>query len=279
MNDQLLAGTLATWKDLEAELASIEWLWQSWLPKGVVTMLAADPGVGKSMLALSVCKVILDGGLWFEGVHEHQGNADNFVLWVECESGEPFHILRSKKLGVDTDRVYTMRAIGEDASTPALTSHKDKERLMAIMALPNVPLVVVDSLSGAISGIDENTAEVGKVVQWLSEQAKRFGKSVLLIHHMNKSAMRTRNGESLPSMADVRGSTAVLQHCRVVWALDTPYGDDAKPRLSCIKNNLAPKPHSIPLLIHPDGYIVKSGEIQTGNLGIRSTQYRDDFSP
>jgi RecA-family ATPase len=252
---------LMTWAELEEEYASFTWQWHGWLPNGVVTMLAADPGIGKSMFALSVADKMLRGGAWFDGVREHEAKGDTMTLWVECESGEPFHLIRAGKLGADTSRFVTMRALDESARTPALTNVTDRERFRSIMQNPDVCLAVIDSLSGAITGIDENSAEVGKVVQWVSEVARDTGKPVLLIHHMNKSTMRTRNADTPPSMADLRGSTSIAQHCRVIWAMDTPYGDDAKLRLSCIKNNLAPKPHPVTLLIHPDGYVVGSGDI------------------
>lgn len=253
---------LFTWEDLSHELADVTWAWQSWIPNGYVTMLAADPGVGKSMFALSVADKFIRGGAWFNGIGSHEAHQDDMVLWVECEAGEPFHIARANKLGLDTGRVMTMRLHTEEQSTPSLTSLRDRERLSAILRREDVKLCIVDSLSGAISGVDENTAEVGKVVQWLSEQARDSRKPVLLIHHMNKSAMRTRNADQPPSMADLRGSSAIPQHCRVIMALDMPYGDASKLRLTAMKNNLAPKPNPVSLLIHPDGYIIGSGEIQ-----------------
>jgi RecA-family ATPase len=249
-----------TWQDLERELASVTWLWQSWLPHGYVTMLAADPGIGKSMFALSVAQKLIAGGPWFDNIHIHEVTGEPVILWVECEAGEPFHIARAKRLGLDTSRVITMQAMTERNTTPILTNTNDKQRLESLLRSDNVALAVIDSLSGAIQGVDENTTEVGKVVQWLSELARDTNKPILLIHHMNKSAMRTRNAEQPPTMADLRGSSSIPQHCRVIWSMDSPYGDPSDLRLSCMKNNLASKPHPIRLLIHPHGYIVTSGE-------------------
>ena len=257
-----MLSNFITWEDLESEYASVSWQWQGWLPNGYLTMLAADPGIGKSMFALSVADKLMRGGKWFDGVHDANHTDDGLILWVECEAGEPFHLMRAKKLGADTSRFMTMRAVNESVRTPALTDPNDRQRFSEMMRSEFVSMGVIDSLSGAILGVDENTAEVGKVVQWLSEQARDTAKPILLIHHMNKSAMRTRNSDTPPSMADLRGSTAIPQHCRVIWAMDCPQGDPTRLRLTCIKNNLAPRPNPVPLLIHPDGYIVGTGEIQ-----------------
>lgn len=256
---------LMTWEDLQHEYTAVTWQWQGWMPNGYLIMLAADPGIGKSMFALGVCDKIMRGGTWFDGVYEAEHKPNDSVLWVECEAGEPFHLMRARKLGADIGRFVTMRSVGESARTPSLTSTNDRERFRTVLGDPSIALAVVDSLSGSMVGVDENTAEVGKVVQWLSEQARDTGKPILLIHHMNKSAMRTRNADTPPSMADLRGSTAIPQHCRVIWSLDCPYGDASQVRLSCMKNNLAPRPNPVKMLIHPDGYMVGSGDVQRGD--------------
>ena len=268
-----------TWEDLQSEYDDVRWLWHGWIPNGYVTMIAADPGAGKSMLALAVVDKVLTGGTWFDGIHKYTADQLHDVLWVECEAGEAFHIQRARKMGINLSRIRTMRQFGEMQSTPSLAGNReDVKRLGTMLQDDHVALCIIDSLSGAITGVDENAAEVGKIVQRLSEIARDTGKPIILIHHMNKTNARTRSGaDTPPSIADIRGSSAVAQHCRVIWALDDPYSDPAQPRMTCIKNNLAAKPHPIRLLIHPDGYLVGDGDIQRGPSAMRSGQYRSDW--
>lgn len=266
-----------TWNDLQNVYANVKWLWPEWLPVGYVTMLAADPGVGKSMLALTVCHIVTNGGEWLDRVHRYDHNPNDLIAWVECEAGEPFHIIRSKSIGMDMTKVLTMRTHEEDVSTPSLTNATDKARLRAMMELPNVRLVVIDSLSGASQGVDENSAESGRVVQWVADQARDCGKAVLLIHHMNKGAMRVRGTEP-PTMADIRGSTAIQQYCRAIWTLDVPNASDPESlRLAMLKSNLGKRPHPIRLLIDPTQRIVSMGAMPAPSTQLRSGQYRDDW--
>lgn len=244
-----------TWAELKKLYHEVQWIVPGWLPQGYVTMLAADPGVGKSFLALSVCKSILSGGRFYDGQTLKQTTRFPRVLWVEAEAGEPFHMQRAANMGINPLQMIEPRRCNEDSLTPSLSNARDRETIAAIMAHEDIAIVVVDSLSAATSGVDENSAAAGQAVQWLAEQARNTNKPVLLIHHMNKSTMRIR-GTTAPTLADIRGSTAITQHARVVWTLDNP--DESQPqliRLACAKSNIGVKPDPILLQIH-NGQIV-----------------------
>ncbi len=58
----------STGEDLHKAIKSIEFINEPWLPKGLVTLLIASPGLGKSKLALDVTSRILTPALcWFDG--------------------------------------------------------------------------------------------------------------------------------------------------------------------------------------------------------------------
>ena len=62
------------------------------------------------------------------------------------------------------------------------------------------------------------------------------GKPVLLLHHLNKGIS---DGDKI-HLRQVRGSTAITQTARLVWAIDAPNEEDAEHRrMYVIKNNLA----------------------------------------
>jgi RecA-family ATPase len=207
-------------------------------------MLAADPGVGKSLLALSVCQQILTGDSFWDGHYLPKPDPIRLqrVLWVEAEAGEPFHMARAERLGINPLHIIEPRLTNADAGTPSLNNAADRELISDILHHPDVVFAVVDSLSAASAGVDENSSAAGQSVAWLAEQARNTNKPILVIHHMNKSAMRTR-GSAPPGLADIRGNTAIAQHARIIWTLDNP--DEHHPariRLACAKSNLAVKP-------------------------------------
>jgi len=55
---------IPSWADLGNILGPIEWAWEGWLPKGMLTILASESGIGKSALGLRVCASFLSGVDW-----------------------------------------------------------------------------------------------------------------------------------------------------------------------------------------------------------------------
>lgn len=267
------AANLRTWSDLSALYGDIRWLWPSWLPHGFVTMLAADPGTGKSLLALHTAHMVMHGNTWPDN-EPNEPDPYALVLWIECESGEPFHIHRAQLIGMDIERIVEPFMSHEDSHTPRLTNAEDKQRIAATLALPEIALCVIDSFSGSMEG-DENSAEAGKVTQWLAEQAKATNKPVLLIHHLRK---RIGKSEDPPTQADIRGSSAITQHCRVIWTLDTPDAmSPDKLRLAQAKNNLAPRPKPLMLFIGENARIQTSTQ-RSAQAWENAHHIRDSFT-
>jgi hypothetical protein len=61
------APRCATWADLEPLIGPIAWDWPGWLPRGFLTLLASEAGMGKSILALRLCACYLRGDDWPDG--------------------------------------------------------------------------------------------------------------------------------------------------------------------------------------------------------------------
>lgn len=117
--------------------------------------------------------------------------------------------------------------------------------------MPEVRIVVVDSLSAACARRDENSSQMLQVVTWLATLARDTGKPILVTHHLRKRGLLDGDG---PNLDRLRGSSSIVQTARMVWAIDAP--DSAQPerlRLSVIKSNLARFPSPIGLSIDESG--------------------------
>ena len=102
---------------------------------------------------------------------------------------------------------------------------------------PDVRAIFVDSLRGAAGG-SENSSEFMEAVLWLAELARDAGKPVVLVHHLRKPGEDDR--ASAVTLDRLRGSSAIVQPARVIWAVDAPDPDrPTRRRLSVIKSNLA----------------------------------------
>jgi putative DNA primase/helicase len=75
----------STWAALEDGTEAVQWAWPGWLPSGFLTVLASEPGAGKSSLCLRLVACYTAGLPWPDGspFTAQPGR----VLWCEGEAG------------------------------------------------------------------------------------------------------------------------------------------------------------------------------------------------
>lgn len=242
--DAIDHGRVWTYADIDRLLGPMRWEWQDWLAKGFVTMVAAEPGVGKSMLALRVAASYILGWSWPDG-SPFTGERGR-VLWCETESGEVMNRDRMKAWGIPLEDVLVAGVNPLDGIS--LENLRDLDRVRRDAMREDVRLVVIDSLSGSHSR-NEAESEVGLLVKAVAQIARDAAKPIIISHHLNKQARTDRI-----SLLNVRGSTAIAQFVRTIWALDAPDLDDSTAlRLYQVKNNVARKPAPIGLRITSEG--------------------------
>jgi hypothetical protein len=238
----------ATWHDMANALGPLAWAWHRWLPEAMLTLLAGQSESGKSALALRVAGCYTNGLPWPDGT-PFTGET-GLVLWCEAESGQAINLDRAQRWGLSLEKIIC--PFRDPLVDVILEDEAHRANITALALRPDIRLVVVDSLSGANERRDENSQEMLRVVKWLAELAKVSGKPVLLCHHLRKRGMQDA-GEGV-TLDRVRGSSAIVQTARVVWAMDRP--DPTAPadiRLSVIKSNLGPKPDPVGVAIGDTG--------------------------
>ena len=237
----------ATWADLDSLIGPIKWLWKNWLPQGMLTIIAGELGVGKSIMALRIAACFLRGDPWPDGT-PYTGET-GAILWCEAEAAQAINLSRAKAWGLPLDKIYTPF---EDPLVDILLDDPNhREAIATVARREEVLFIVVDSLRGATRG-DENSSETIAVTKWLAELARDTGKSPLLSHHLRKKGLVDVGNKV--TLDRLRGSSAIGQVARVIWAIDIPDPKDKETkRLSVIKNNLAPFPEPVGLSIDDEG--------------------------
>ena len=93
----------ASFKSVFERIQKVEWLWPQWLPKGQVSALIAEPGTGKSALALwlgGCAAQSLPPGVplqWPDG-QPIVASDQKAVIWCEAESRWAGHKTRAEDL-------------------------------------------------------------------------------------------------------------------------------------------------------------------------------------
>src|SRR5262249_27870103 len=85
------------------EPKQIEWLWENRLARGKLTLLAGEPGIGKSQISLDIAARISKGDLWPDGGHAPLGS----VVILSAEDSSTTRYVRVSKQPGPTLRAYT----------------------------------------------------------------------------------------------------------------------------------------------------------------------------
>jgi len=249
-------------QEIAASLPAVTWLWPDWIPRGMITLLGAAPGTGKSYLALDLARCIIAGDRFPDSAPVPQPGAN--VIYVDAEDSPQIINQRAEQWHMDTSRLFLMRP--HDRLFIDFSQGIDRDRLIEMAHRLAPALVVVDSLSTISSKGENNVEDVREVLGFLNKLALDAQCGLLLIHHLRKRGVFPLvDGLSLD---DFRGSSHIIAIARSVLGLSIiqtgPQPDRAGPkRLEVVKTNLAhyPEPIGVEFLPqHPTGAVLRYGE-------------------
>ncbi len=241
-------GKTSSWQDLDKVLGPIVWEWASWLARGFVHILASEAGQGKSNLALRIGSCFIQRVTWPDGTH-FNGESGS-ILWCEAESAQALNLARAKAWNLPLDKI--INPFGNPLSEIKLDDAVERGSLLRAAKMDEVKFIVVDSLSGSHSREEKDSTKMQEILKFLAPLARDLNKAVLVTHHLRKQQVTDKADEI--TLDRVRGSTAIGQIPRIIWALDQPDPEQKElKRLSVIKNNLAVFPKPLGLKIGDTG--------------------------
>lgn len=184
----------------EYEKQEINWLWYPYIPKGGITILDGDPGIGKTYLALALVAHI-STGYPLPGEIEVISKGQNLnlrppekVLYMTAED-DPGLTLRPRLELMKANIQNILICEGIQASDGITTEPLDfstvegMETLAALCEKHKPTLIVIDPFVAFIGRTDINKAnEVRPVMTSLNMLARRFDVAILLIRHLTKGA-------------------------------------------------------------------------------------------
>ncbi|MCL7454868.1 MAG: AAA family ATPase, partial [Anaerolineae bacterium] len=187
-----------SFQELGEVLPAIEWLWRSWIPRGMITLLGAPPGAGKSLLGLDLAHRIIHGAPMPSAADGEDGKGDRpgrfapgNVIYVDAESVPQIQNQRALDWGTDRSRLYPL--LPPETYGPIDFGQNAHQQLLVRMLDALQPeLVVVDSLSSITVKGENSIEEVRSVLSFLASVAREHEVALLLIHHLRK------RGSSLP---------------------------------------------------------------------------------
>ena len=240
----------ATVTELDDVLGEVKWLWKHWLPKGFVTMLVGDPGIGKSMLVLALVKIITSGT---EFPTEPNPEKPSNVVWIDTEASQQLLRIRARKMNLDRDRIYIPVVDGDLLGQIDVMNEEHQELIMDMIDNVMPALIVLDSLGGSHTRGENKFEEIAPIMKFFALVARDKNVAVLMTHHLNKGSP----GDTTEiGLYRIRGSTAIPQFSRSIMAMEKL--KETEIRLRMIKSNLSRKaePLAIVPILDAEGDII-----------------------
>lgn len=174
---------VATIHDLIKAGSEIQWLWPGWIPTGVLTVLAAEPGTGKTRFAADLVRRIRHGLPWPDGAPMTTPR-DAQALWVMSDNHHDEIVTLAGEFGiVDGIRINASRKDPYGGVT--LDDPKDLASLEARIKAVRPALVFVDTVGNATDKNLTKSEDAKAFYQPLQVYARRNRVAIVCVTHLN----------------------------------------------------------------------------------------------
>lgn len=226
------AGRLITRAACDYEPQPIEWLVDESIPLGAMVVIAGEPGLGKSQIAIRLAAAVTTGnGLPNDQPYKDLGSV---IILANEDDAERTIRPRLEAAGADLAKVHIVEGVareGEEADLFQLDQDITELRIRTA-ELGDVRMIVIDP-PGAYLGSQVDSykdTDVRRVLAPLAKLAQETGALVLLVVHLNKRA------DGSPQQR-ISGSTAWTAAPRAAY-LAIAHQATKKRYLVPVKNNL-----------------------------------------
>jgi len=218
----------------------INWLWPNRIALGKLTLIAGDPGLGKSLLSIELAKHVTKGIRWpIDDTVCPTG--DVILLSAEDDLADTIRP-RLDATGANPNKVYFLESIKEvDKNSGEIINRgfslkRDVAAIEQVLEQqPQIRLIIVDPISAYLGGTDShNNADIRSLLSPLSELANKKKVAIVVITHLNKG-----NAQG-SAMYRATGSLAFVAAARAVFIVTRDNEDPDKRLFLPVKNNLGP---------------------------------------
>jgi putative DNA primase/helicase len=217
----------------------LEWLWPGRIPIGKLTLLAGDPGLGKSFVTLDIAARVSQGAPWPDLPLLPQ--TPGGVVLLNCEDDLADTIApRLDKAGADEFAIMAIEGVGINGGRRHFSLEQDLPRLEeALYENEENRLVIIDPISAYTGKIDShNNTDVRGLLAPLAELAGRNRIAVVAVTHLSKSS-------GAKAVYRAMGSLAFAAASRAVWAIVKDQTDPQRRLFLPAKLNLAQDPDGL----------------------------------
>jgi AAA domain len=224
----------------EIEIVPVEWLWPGKMALGKLSLIAGQPGLGKSQLTAALAAAVTTSDQW--PCTQERAPLGSVVIFSAEDDARDTIVPRLKGAGADLDRIRIVSGVKEQSDRGvgierSFSLQADLPLLEgAIRKLGDARLIIIDPITSYLGRVDSHkNAEIRSVLEPVAQMAARHGVAVVGITHFSK-------GGGTSAIHRFIGSIGFIAAARAAFVVTTdPDSDDPARRLFIpVKNNLAP---------------------------------------
>jgi hypothetical protein len=174
----------ATAADLIRVNATIRWVWEGWLPVGVLTILASEPGVGKTRFCADLLRRAWHGLPWPDGTPATLP-AGSRALWVAADNQHPELGSLPGAFGFPPEALYLNASRANPFAGTTLDAAEELDDFEKRLARVRPALVFVDTCLNATDRSAHKPEDAKAFFKPLMEIAQRCQLALVCVTHLN----------------------------------------------------------------------------------------------
>ncbi len=245
----------------------LQWLWHPRIPLGKLTLLAADPGLGKTALALHLAAALSNGASPCPQMNNEQCTLDNprsTLLLSPHDSTTDTLRPRLDAMNANPDHIHLLPTFHSLTPNRLTTDHYPLTTLEnACRSIPNLALLVIDPITHFLGLTDKAASpDTRSTLHALSQLAENLNIAILLTTRLTKK-LPPLSAPSLPALHRTLGSLAFATAARTTLLLlpytpppSSPPLETRNPKLETpnrllltLKSNLTALPAPLPFTL------------------------------
>jgi hypothetical protein len=254
----------------------VRWLWRPRIPRGYLTLLEGDPGLGKSFLSVQLISAVTTGRSLPDDCAAYHDDDPANVLLMGAEDGlEDTVRPRLTAAGADLTRVLAIKGLAvpsRDGKTREVAlSLANIEEIERVFATHRPRLVIIDPIQAYLgAGVDAHRAnETRPLLAGLARLAQTYDSSIVLIRHLAKGTGGTkliyRGMMSIDFIGAARSALQVTVH---------PEDAELPPRerrrvVFHVKSNLDPQAEPLGFRLGQEGFAWEPGTLEVSEESVR----------